>query len=176
MADRPLEIRFKGKLLRFGDIGKAIEELPARVRGKALLHVSEFFIKKFKLYPRYKYKSRKAAYPEVQGFFSDKQRRFVMAAIADGRIQPGLPHRTQTLKNSWKINKRDGELSKLSMVNDAPAAVFAYSPIYQARQLGLVGWEDTDTMIDNHKDEAFLDLEVFIFNEYPKEFDKQLKG
>ena len=173
MGNRPIEIRFKGKKLRVGELGNAIKELPRAIRAPALLHVTEFMKRRFMLYPRYKNVSRAKAYPEVSGFFSDKQRRFVMAAIADGRIKPGSPHRTQQLKRDWHV---EGKGVSISLVNTNPAAVFAYHPIYQARQLDLVGWKDVNEMTEENQNDAFLDLEVWLYNEFPKEFDKQLGG
>lgn len=151
MANRPVEIRYKAKKFRVGEFGKRLAELPAKMRRPVLIVYSEYMLKKFKLYPRYKYKSRLQAYPEVGGFFSDKQRRFVMAGIASGRIQPGSPHRNKDLKNAWRIEGGEGkDIRKISLVNDAPAAVFAYHPIYQARQLDLVGWKDLNEMTDEN--------------------------
>jgi hypothetical protein len=88
MANRPVEIRYKAKKFRVGEFGKRLAELPKKLKRPALLVYSEYMLKKFKLYPRYKYKSRASAYPEVNGFFSDKQRRFVVAGIANGTIRP----------------------------------------------------------------------------------------
>ncbi len=177
MANRPVEIRYKGKQIRIGALGDAIAGLPKRIRGKALKVAADYLIKKFKLYPPYKYVKRSSAYPEVNGFFSDKQRRFVMAAIADGRIQPGHSNRTMTAKNAWRVESNQGELSRLSIINDAPAAVFLYDPIYQARQTGLVGWKNIDAMLEEHEADAVLEVELYIFNEFPKVFDElMLKG
>jgi hypothetical protein len=131
-------------------------------------------VKRFKLYPRYKYIKRARAYPEVGGFFSDKQRKFVMAGIASGRIQPGSPHRSQQLKDGWHVEDNKG-IESIAIVNREPAAVFAYHPIFQARQLDLVGWKDTDEMNEENMPDALLDLEVFIYNEFPALFDKAMK-
>ena len=170
---RPLEIKYNGRKIRGLDsIRQAIDELPRRLRGKALMAGAKYYLKQFKLYPRYKEVSRASAYPEVNGFFSDKQRRFVMAGIAAGRIQPGSPHRTQSLKNDWKIQ---GKGLALSIVNSNPAAVFAYHPIYQARQLGMVGWKNIDVMEEENRADALLEIEVFIYNEMGAEFDKAVK-
>ena len=171
---KALQVKYNGRKLRGLDaIRQAIDELPRRLRGKALEAGAKFYVKRFKLYPRYKEVARRKAYPEVGGFFSDKQRRFVMAGIKSGRIQPGRPHRTQDLKNAWHI---EGRGLGLSIVNDAPQAIYAYSPIYQARQLALVGWKNIDEMEKENRDDALLEIEVFIYNNATKEIDAALSG
>lgn len=160
---------YKGRKLRgLESIKELIDELPRRLRGKLLDVAAKEYLRRFKLYPRYRYVSRKSAYPEVSGFFSDKQRRFVMAAIADGRIQPGSPHRTKALKDAWHI---EGEGTALSVVNAAPAAVFAFHPQFQARQLAAVGWKDIVTMEEESRPDVVLEMEVFLYNEAQKDID-----
>lgn len=176
MVNRPVEIRYKAKKFRVAEFGKRLAELPRKLRRPVLIVFSEYMVKQFKLYPRYKEVARRKAYPEVNGFFSDRQRRFVMAAIADGRIQPGSPHRSQELKRGWKINGKDAEdIRSITIVNDAPAAVFAYHPIYQARQLGLVGWKNIDDMAEENTADALLEAEVWIINNADKVLDSVLK-
>lgn len=173
---RPVEIRYKAKKFRVAEFGKRLAELPAKMRRPVLIAYSEYMLKKFKLYPRYKYKSRLEAYSEVGGFFSDKQRRFVMAGIAAGRIQPGKPNRNQDLKKAWRIEgKENKDIRQISLVNDNPAAVFAYHPIYQARQLDLVGWKDINEMTDENSADALLEAEVYIYNNVDKILDSVLK-
>jgi len=173
---RALEIRYKAKKFRVAEFGDRLKELPRKFRRPILLVYSKFMLKRFKLYPRYKYKSRASAYPEVNGFFSDKQRRFVMAGIASGRIQPGSPHRTQSLKDDWKLegeNARD--IRSISLVNDNPAAVYAYHPTLQARQLDLVGWKDVNEMTEENGADALLEVEVWLANNAGSVIDDALK-
>jgi hypothetical protein len=173
---RPIEVSYKGKKFRIEELGTRIAEIPRLLRRPALLTISQFMLRKFKLYPRYKEVSRKRAYPEVEGFFSDKQRRFVMAGIAAGRIQPGRPHRTQNLKNAWRIEDDNSTIRSIKLINDDPAAVFAYDPVYQARQLDLVGWKDVDEMTEENLPDALLELEVWIANNLDKPIDAALSG
>lgn len=184
---RPVEIRYKAKKFRIGEFGKRLAELPKNMRRPVLLAFSEYMVKKFKLYPRYKYKSRASAYPDTKayfengkpvpaGYFSANQFRFVMAGIAEGRIQPESPHRTRVLKNAWHIEGAEGrDIRKIEIVNDAPAAVFAYHPIYQARQLDLVGWKDLNEMTDENSADALLEAEVYIYNNFDRILDETLK-
>lgn len=184
MADRPLEVRYKSKKFRIEELGARIAELPRLIRRPALRVISDFMLKRFKLYPRYKYKSRAGAYgytgatfengkPVPPGYFSAKQFRYVMAKIADGTIQPGSPHRTMDLKNAWRVDESN-RLDAMALVNDDPAAVFAYSPDYQARQLEQVGWQNTDIMAEENLPDAMLELEVWIFNNVDEYFDKAM--
>jgi len=173
LADRPIEIRYNGRRVRNLDfIKQAIDELPRRLRGGALEAGAKYYMKQFKLYPRYKEVRRARAYPEVRGFFSDKQRKFVMAGIRDGRINPGSPHRNQDLKNAWHI---EGKGVSLAVVNDNPAAVFAYSPLFQARQLEMVGWKNIDIMEEENRDDALLEVEIYVYNNVEQEFDNGAK-
>jgi len=167
----PLEIRYKGKQIRIGDIERTIMQLPKNIRGAAVEFTAKEFIKHYKKYPRYKYVSRLRAYPEVGGFFSDKQRRYVMAKIADGTMNPGRQSRTRALQNGWHI---EGRLSPLQIVNDAPGAVYAYHPIYQARQLDLVGWKDINEMTTESEATVFDKLIQWMNKELIVEFDKIL--
>jgi len=168
---RALEIRYKGKKLQVGAIADTIAQLPKNIRGAATEVIAKEFVKRFKKYPRYKYVSRGAAYPEVGGFFSEKQRRFVMAGIKSGRIQPGKPHRTKRLQEGWHI---EGKNTPLQVVNSEPAAVFAFHPIYQARQLAMVGWKDIDTMTEENEKPVFEKLITWMNKELILEFDRIL--
>lgn len=183
VKERALFVVYKGRKIRGLDgIKELVDELPRRLRGKALDVAAKAYLKYFKLYPRYKYVSRAKAYgstgakfengnPVPDGYFSANQFRFVMAAIADGRIKPGSPHRTQDLKRAWRI---EGKGTATVIVNDAPAAVFAFHPEFQSRQLAAVGWQDIVTMEEEVRPDVILELEVFIYNEAQKDIDRIL--
>lgn len=176
MAKPPLEVRVRARRFRVGDFAKRLEELPKSLRRSALIVMAEYLLKKFKLYPRYKYVSRKNAYPEVGGFFSDRQRKFVMAGISSGRIRPGSPHRTLGLKGDWKIEGREArDIRSISLVNANPVAVYAYHPVFQARQLELVGWKNTDVMVDENLNDGILEVEVWLYNNYPDIFNEIMR-
>lgn len=80
-----------------------ISSLPRGVRGVATEAAAVYFIgdgrRGLKHYPPYKYVTRKSAFG--QSFQSEKQRRYVMAAISRGEIDPGVPHRTGNYQRSW---------------------------------------------------------------------------
>ena len=90
--------------------------------------------------PPYSYVSRAEAYPNAPagpGWFSDRQRRYVMAAIRSGAIQ--IPYRrTQETRRAWHtIGTGVNQL----VVNEAPAAVYLYDDQRQANMMMLRGWQ-----------------------------------
>ena len=42
---------------------------------------------------------------QAGGWKSDKQRRYVMAKIREGKIDPGVPHRTGEMQRAWDIQR-----------------------------------------------------------------------
>lgn len=91
----------------------------------------------------YKYVSRKRAYGVT--FFSEKQRRFVMAAIRDGRINPGVNNRTGAIPAGWKVEGRSGSIIRI--VNRAPGVGFVQGDVSQARQPAMVGHRKVSDVI-----------------------------
>lgn len=183
---RPLEVRYKAKKFRVEELGKRIAELPRLMRRGALIAVAEYMMKKFRLYPRYKYASRAGAYgstgakfengkPVPDGYFSKEQFRLVMAKIANKEITPGKPNRSQDTKRAWRIEGKEArDIRSIALVNDAPAAVFLYHPIYQARQPKNAGWRNLDVMTEENLDGAMQELEDWIDENIDNELDKAL--
>ena len=90
-------------------------------------------------YPPYNYVSINRAYG---GFVSDAQRRFVMASIAEGRIEPGYPHRTGRFQRGWIVRPIGG--GAVQIVNATPYGPYLVgndnmSPS-QANMMRLIGW------------------------------------
>jgi hypothetical protein len=86
------------------ELDETFKSLPLRLRGVAAEGASDYLIgtpqRGLKKYPGYKHVSRSSVYrPPYQ---SDRQRRFVMAGIRSGRIEPGYPHRTGNYQRSWR--------------------------------------------------------------------------
>lgn len=107
--------------------------------------------------PQYTYISRAAAYPNAPykpGYFSRKQFRFVMAAIAEGRITPGMPHRSGATENGWAVK---GQGTRATIVNNAAGATWTMHPYWQARQPAMVGWQKADFVISRNIDDAMVD-------------------
>jgi hypothetical protein len=66
-----------------------------------------------------------------------------MAKIRSGEITPGQNNRSYEIEAAWHI---EGKGINVSIVNNAPGAVYLFDPAYQARQPAMVGWETTDDM------------------------------
>lgn len=82
-----------------------LKKLPKGTVKVALPAIAEYLIGDgrhgLKRYPPYKYVSRKRAYGKT--FVSDKQRRYVMAMIREGKIDPGYPHRTGKTQRAYHM-------------------------------------------------------------------------
>lgn len=86
-------------------------------------------------YSPYKYVSRKSAYGRT--FESDKQRRYVMARIREGSIDPGVPHRTGKGQRGWvMVETQRGYTIK----NDEPSMFYSMSDKGQAALNAKAGW------------------------------------
>ena len=115
-----------------------ISSLPRNLRGIATQAAAEWFVgngqRGLRRYPPYKYVTRKAAYGKT--FQSDKQRRYVMAKIRSGEIDPGYPHRTGNYQRGWQIINSG---VKTQIVNDVPYAGYVGGE-EQARLNEKIGW------------------------------------
>jgi hypothetical protein len=102
--------------------------------------------------PPYSYVSRAEAYGDMgfgPGWFSDKQRRYVMAAIHDGRIT--IPYDrggTYGIQSRWRI---EGAGAQRTLTNDSPGAPWVYSDPKPPRQLAMVGWLGMELIIEKYK-------------------------
>jgi hypothetical protein len=116
-----------------------------------------------KHYPYYKYVNRPAGFPElgytnsagnwVQGYASEKQHHFVMAAIKDGRITPGVEKRgyESGLQGAWTL-KTHGTAYTIS--NDKPYAGYVMGD-QQTRMHKLIGWRNFREVIKTNLQGAF---------------------
>lgn len=98
-----------------------------------------------KQYPPYKYVTRKRAYGQT--FKSDKQRRYVMAKIRSGEIDPGYPHRTGRSQRGWQMVETGG---KYQIVNPEVGAYYSNDDAGQARLNALVGWRKISSIIQSN--------------------------
>lgn len=106
-----------------------------------LAYLKEVFVK----YPSYKYVARRTAYPEVGGWFSEKQRKFVMASIRQGTIK--IPYRrSQTLSRGWKVHGR-GRSSFLA--NETGYAHLVMGDNTQERGARARGWSMISQIISD---------------------------
>jgi len=94
-------------------------------------------------YPQYKHIKYSQAYG---GFKSDKQRRYVMAAIREGTIDPGVPHRTGELQRGWKLV----DMGRYYVItNHVPYAGYVMGE-QQARLPQMVGWRKMGQVISSN--------------------------
>lgn len=141
------------KIRNFEEIQKFLKDLPRGTLRTGLDAMSEYFLGNeqhgLRHYPPYKYVARKRAYPEVNGFFSDKQRRYVMAMIRAGKITPGTPKRTGTTAAGWHKNVTNNGYG-ISIQNSEKSAFYTMSDTGQARQPQKVGWRTMTTVIESN--------------------------
>jgi hypothetical protein len=123
-----------------------LKSLPRALKDTAMKAFTEYLIGNqshgLKHYSPYKYVMRKRAYGQT--FKSDKQRRFkqrrfVMAAIKEGRIDPGVPHRTGKGQRGWQMAKTP---RGYSISNNEPSMYYSMSDTGQANLNRMAGWRN----------------------------------
>ena len=118
-----------------------LKDIPPRAMKAVLRAVGLWLIgeqsRGLKQYQPYKYITRKKAYGKT--FVSDRQRRYVMAAIREGRIEPGFPHRTGGTQRAWTYVPKDERHAFI--VNQKRSAYFTKHDTGQARLNALAGWK-----------------------------------
>ena len=96
-----------------------------------------------KRYSPYKHVAYRSAYG---GFKSEKQRRYVMAAIKDGRIDPGVPHRTGRTQRGYEVHITNGGYTA-KITNDEPGAYWTRHDTGQARLNAMAGWRKMSDVV-----------------------------
>ena len=158
-----------------------IKNLPEIVARETVMEAAKFFIEKLRPYAEYKYVSRKSAYPNsgsvypdrwmdkkgrahkpIPGYFSLAQYRFVMIGIAEGRITPGVPQRTNAIANAWEY-RANGKAGAM-MYNYSPGVKWVEKDGWQANQIGMVGHRTAYNTISWYAAEAQEHLAKFIQN------------
>lgn len=128
-------------------LGPLLRKLPETVRDLVVDEVAEYLINVLRKNAPYRYVSRYAAYGQT--FVSDKQRKFVMAAIREGRIM--IPYkRSQNLSKSWK---QIGKGYQSIIVNEAPYAAYVVGDDDQTLHEAKVGWEKVGITISTREDQ-----------------------
>ena len=149
---------------------RGLEEVRKKLAtlGKEAKHFSESKVGEYlvgdqthglKHYPGYVYVNRYAGFPElayrtstgkiVPGFKSKEQHGYVMAMIGEGKIDPGVPHRTGELQRGWELNDR-GRFWEIR--NQTEYAGWVMGDVGQTRMHNLIGWRKVmDNIRDNLK-------------------------
>ena len=128
-------------------VTKALGQLPRDMQDSAVDEINPYLVNVFRQYPSYKYVPFATAYG---GWFSDKQRKYVMARIREGSIIPGQSNRTQELARGWKII---GEGADSIIANETPYAGYVMGDQTQARMPAKIGWETMSAKIESRMDQ-----------------------
>ena len=127
---------------------KIMRDLPPKVVRAGMKAFAEWIIgtpeRGLKGYQPYKYITRAKAYGQT--FVSDRQRRYVMARIREGSIDPGVPHRTGQTQRGWYARPSNAGY-KYNIGNDAPGAYYTRHETGQARLNALAGWKKAGEII-----------------------------
>lgn len=132
-------------------------ELPRLYRGVFAQAVAENLVEWLKIEPEYKYVSRFSAYGLQDGgpgWFSDKQRRYVMMMIKKGIIKPGISSRTGKTSAGWHVEHKGAEVA---IVNSTEGARWTMNDYWQARQPAKVGWQKAGETIKQVINDAMSD-------------------
>lgn len=125
------------------ELMRVLSDMPTAIQDAVIPDMAEYLRDRMRQYSPYQYVSYKSAYG---GWKSDKQRRYVMAAIRRGDITPGVPRRTQTLANGWQVIGND---RNAILANEVPYSPYVQgeSSGQQARLPALAGWQGIDKVI-----------------------------
>lgn len=114
-------------------IADGLDKLPDEAADLGVENANEYLLNVERMNAPYKYVS----IAEQGGFKSDKQRRYVMAAIRYGRIT--IPYsRTQTLSQGWQLL---GSGRNQLLVNETPYAQYVKDLPTQSYGHMLRGWK-----------------------------------
>ena len=126
----PVDIVIDG----LSELRTKLERFPKEAQDAAGDMVSDYVVNIMREYVPYAYVPFKSAYG---GWFSEKQRRYVMARIHEGSIRPGAPSRTQHLREGWE---KMGEGADTLVVNSVEYAGYVVGDADQARMHKKIGW------------------------------------
>ena len=116
------------------ELRSKLDRFPPEAQDEAGEMVSDYVLHIMQEYAPYKYIPYKSAYG---GFFSDKQRKYVMASMREGRMSAGAPNRKQKLRKGWQ--KIGGGADTL-VYNDVSYAGYVVGDDSQANMHTMIGW------------------------------------
>jgi len=124
-----------------------LKDLPEYAQDFVVEDVADYLLNVLRMYPPQKSVTRKAAYGV--SFFTDKQRRFFFAALADGSIN--VPYRrTQALSRGWK---KVGSGRNLIIANETPhAGLVMGGQTEQSRHARAIGWKEAGEIAKERAD------------------------
>jgi hypothetical protein len=128
------------------EVQKMLASLPPAVQDAVVEDTADYLLNVLRTNPPEKRVTRKEAYGVT--FFSDKQRRFFFAALADGRIN--VPYqRTQGQSKGWR---KIGNGKNAMVVNETPGVIFTRDDERQSRLSKLIGWKTVSEEIRDRAD------------------------
>lgn len=140
MADDFIGIEVSG----LEELRREFGNWPKIIQDEVIDAANDYIMKSIVKYPPYKYVTFRQAYG---GWFSEKQRRYVMARIAEGTIKPGMPNRSGRLGQGWKVIDRG---TSSLIVNEVPYAGYVMGDSSQARMMGKIGWSKVAQWLKDH--------------------------
>jgi len=115
---------------------------PVEIQNAVVDQVNAYVLDNIKKYPPYMHVKFKDAYGD---WFSEKQRKYVMARISEGSIRPGQSNRSQRLAQGWKVIDKGIESI---IVNEVPYAGYVMGDSEQARMHKKIGWDTIGSWIN----------------------------
>lgn len=117
----------------------ALQRYPREAMDAGADAASAYLLNVLRTYPPYRYVS----VAQAGGWRSERQRRYVMAAIRDGRIT--VPYRrTQRLRRGWQVV---GSGTDTIIVNETPYAGYVMGDMEQTLGHMLRGWDILSTIL-----------------------------
>lgn len=123
-----------------------LDAMPEAVADAGVEAANEYLRGVLQRYPPQKDVTRASAYPEVGGWFSDRQRRWFFANLREGNIS--VPYvRTNRLSNAWKLY---GQGKTQIIANESPGAQYVQGVWKgeQSRHENKVGWKGVNVIIE----------------------------
>lgn len=114
-----------------------LAKLPKAAQDAGADEAYDYLLNVLREYPPYKYVSRATGYDGTP-WFSEKQRRYVMAAINEGTIVPGRSNRSQEMAKGWK---KHGSGAAAFIANEVPYSGYLMGDDSQSRHMAKIGWK-----------------------------------
>lgn len=126
-------------------------KIPLYAKKEAVKAVGEYLIgnerRGLRHLVKQNYVSRKAAYGVT--FFSDKQRKYVMARIREGSIVPGHYRRTGATAGGWRMQTTGGGYDA-KLINPSRGAPWVMGDDTQSRHEAMVGHRKVEDVISTN--------------------------
>ena len=164
MSDQPYQVgSFVGiEISGLDELIAKLEALPEEVQDEAIEAVNAYMLNVLKLYPPYLHVPYKTAYG---GWFSDKQRKYVMARIREGTIRPGQSSRTQQFAQGWDVL---GYGRKSMIVNQTPYGPYLVGDADQSRMPKKIGWKKLGDTIKERMEQIIRHADIGVKNAIKK--------